>query len=108
MSGDAQEEDPPIADYGRGEALGDQYQGPLVGKSAARCDSRPARVAMTRRVHLARIIHEHSTADADSTASSRPSPSGHLDVLPSTPPAASGPRVANLLHYRRPRYELHE
>ena len=30
-----------------------------------------------------------------------------LDALPSAPPAASGPRAANLLRPRRPRHELH-
>ena len=40
---------------------------------------------------LACISHQGTTAAADSTVSSRPSPSGHLDVLPSTP---SVPRLA--------------
>ena len=53
---------------------------------------------------LARIPHQLATAAADSTATSRPSPSGPLDVLPSTPSAPSGPRAANLRHSRRPRY----
>ena len=39
---------------------------------------------------VARISHQLATAAADSTASSRPSPSGRLDVLPSTP---SAPRL---------------
>jgi CubicO group peptidase (beta-lactamase class C family) len=37
---------------------------------------------------LACISHQLATAAADSTASSRPSPSGRLDVLPSTPSAS--------------------
>ena len=53
---------------------------------------------------LARISHQLATAAADSTTDSRPSPSGRLDVLPSTPSAPSGPRAANLRHSRRPRY----
>jgi hypothetical protein len=52
MSGNRQDENPPIAHHGREETLGGQYQGPLVGEPAARCDSRPAWVALTRRVHL--------------------------------------------------------
>jgi hypothetical protein len=56
------------------------------------------------RERLACISHQLSTAAAESTASSRPSPSGRLDVLPSTPSAPSGPRAANLRHSRRPRY----
>ena len=50
------------------------------------------------------ISHQLATAAADSTADSRPSPSGRLDVLPSTPSAPSGPRAANLRRSRRPRY----
>ena len=50
---------------------------------------------------LARISHQLTTAAADSTADSRPSPSGGLDVLSSTPSAPSGPRAADLRHSRR-------
>jgi hypothetical protein len=53
--------------------------------------------------HLARIPHHPATAATESTASSRPSPSGALDVLTSTPSGSSAPRAANLQHSRRPR-----
>ncbi len=52
VRGDTEEEHPVVAHHGRGETLGGQHQGPLVGDSAARRDARPARVALTRRVHL--------------------------------------------------------
>ncbi len=47
---------------------------------------------------LARISHHLPTASADGPAAARPSPSGLLDGLFSTPASASGPRAAR----RRP------
>jgi hypothetical protein len=45
MSGDAQDETTPLAHHCRGETLGDQYQGPLVGEPAAGCGLRRAFLA---------------------------------------------------------------
>jgi len=74
-------------------------------------DKLRAEVLIEQELHatgLARTIHERPTANAATDGSSRPSPSGRLDVLSSTPAAASGPRAANLRRYRRSRDGLHE
>ena len=54
---------------------------------------------------LARISHQLAAAAVASTPSPQPSPSGRLDdVLLSAPAASLDPRAANLRHSRRPRY----
>ena len=77
----------------------------LGGLSSLYPDSILARhvADIATRLGLDRVSHHLTTADADSTAPSRPFPFGRLHARSSTPSAPSGPRVAKTRPSRPPR-----